>query len=186
MGTYVIGLAVGGVVFLMAWLYIKGKGKTVSRLYVPQFMFTASRSVLQLSAESFGGVLLTKDHGGQVEDTSTLAVYRRGRLMFPPRAGRDPGTMRKRSMVYLTRQNDASTVNLRALFDDTQFRHRKFKKSDISPLEDLAAEYAMANSVSKPSHREMLVSRLSIIAGAIVVLGGVSWAGITLTASLQG
>ena len=176
----------GGAVALIVWLWIKSRGGGgADQLVHTQFLFTKIGGVHLLKAEAVAGVMLTEHHGGQVEDSEAVVIHRHGRLFGPLRAGRDPGTMRRRQFAYVARQNDSSVLNLKALFDPKVPMFTKWSKEDVRPIRNLAARFAMAQAVNKPSGRDQLVSRLSLTGLVVAILGGAAWIAVTVGAILK-
>ena len=176
--------AAGGVAALIAWLWLRSRGKPGKLKKIPQYMFSARGTVKTVHAESIAGVMMTENDGGQFENPAAVCVHRKGRLWF--KTVRDPGVFRQRRLVYATRQGDSSVLDFRALFDPAiPLTVKHDNKKDLRPRKNLAARKAMSDAVLKPGSRDLLTRRLSLAAIATVVLGALAWIVVTVMASLQ-
>lgn len=172
---------IGAVVILRLFMSSRSHASKVRR--APQFFFGTMGGVRFLQAESTAGVMMTESDGGQKEDPAAVAIFRSGRLWHKPFY--DPGMLRRRRLVYATRQNDGAPMRLMGLFDGGEV-FGSVSKEDVKPHRNMAARQAMAEAVRKRGAADTLTARLSMIMLISWILGGLSWVIVAIAASLKG
>lgn len=171
------------IVLAIGWLIVRAKGGPPKKFLARELFFTVKGPVYMVEAESVTGVLLTELYGGQKEDPAAVVAYRRGRLWRSP-GERDANSMRKRDLIYVTRQHDPRTLNLHGLFTG-RYLSAPLLKTEVLELENFAVDLAISKAARKTTTRDTLTRRMAWTALIAVALGGLSLLTVTLTASLR-